>query len=329
MRNFILILLSSYAIVCSAQKIRIAVYVEGNIPENYKTLLGDNLVEGLLESNQYIAVNRSDVVYAILRKVRLRQESGHVDVSQIVSSTKELGEEQLFVVNITEIEKMLNFRAQIIEMKKNELLGTASTLLVKDSLSISSILSVTKKLLKHFISTSDSEGEIAIIKQQEQHAWKQRVIERAQNEYDSLRRYDITYATFKANPEKYAKKDSPTLYYLNKSEKVKRAGHWMWFLPAYTALGVGMGVGLADLNELNSFKAPMIIGSVIVMMFPTFSCYIASASYRKRAWKEYRQPYLDAKKNLKSTKKTYGTIELQVVPVVYYEYAGAQVKVTF
>ena len=169
MRKFLLILSLLFISFSVNSQIRIAVYVDGaeEIGSEYKELLGDNIVERLAkEKTKFIPINRSESVDAILKKVRERQENGNVDISQIVSSTKQLGETQLIYVNIRYMknDEMFNFRAQWMDVETNTMIKSASVPLQKDKLSYEAILKVSQQLLDRIGISSDNSAEITAVK---------------------------------------------------------------------------------------------------------------------------------------------------------------------
>ena len=74
---FSFVLLFFVVSICAAQDPkRVAVYVEGPIATEYMELLGDNIAEGLNNSNEFQAVNRSEDVENAIRVARERQHDG-------------------------------------------------------------------------------------------------------------------------------------------------------------------------------------------------------------------------------------------------------------
>ena len=232
------------------------------------------------------------------------------------------------------IDNMYNFRAQLVDMETNALEGSVSAPLPVDSLNLSSIMLISKKLLSRFVETTANDEDIVEVREQERKSNERSVAlkryETAQEEFDKARKErNISYATFCAEPEKYTRDDKGSCYYYNKGKKTTTVGHWLWFAPAYAALGVGIGVGIADLGDHNNMKAPIAIGAIVGSMIPTFCCYIAGASYKKKAWRIYTQPYHDAKKELDEAKKQSAGVSMQIAPVSGYDWAGMQVKINF
>ncbi|MBR1787349.1 MAG: hypothetical protein IJ756_09365 [Paludibacteraceae bacterium] len=167
--------------------------------------------------------------------------------------------------------------------------------------------------------------EIAERKRAEEARKKADIEDSMRRELLMYKQYDISYSEFCYNKNRYLNNEL-TGYYLKKSEKIRKAGNWLWFLPAYTALGVGLGVGSS--NGMNTNKKLIIISSSVgASLLPSILCYSIAPAYKKKAWKEYRKPYDNALKDLRRTQKSYST--LQISPIATYDYAGVNINVTF
>ena len=136
---------------------------------------------------------------------------------------------------------------------------------------------------------------------------------------EAYKEYNISYSEFCFNIEKF--RDHPTTGYLiEKSYNVKTVGHYLWLIPPFIALGVGAGAGLG-LGYDPALACAVIFPSIAASMLPSIICYAASASYKKKAWKAYRQPYDNAVKDLH--------VSLQISPSVGYNWAGVVMRITF
>lgn len=327
---YTLLFVLSFALSLCA-KTSVGVYVSGDMDENYKTLLGNKLVEAFTASDQYIAVNRSTALNAILKEAHATMRKGNVDYTQVVNATKQSGETQLCGVSVYIIDNMYIFSATLLDVLTNTVIRTASAECVIDELKYPKIVKISETLAAGLIPDlkQTSSDMTSVIKASE--------LGVAAKEVQKNKKYNIPYAAFKqefrghdmdGNYKGNHTGIDASDYYLQKSSKSTYVGHWLWVIPPFVALAAGAGVGLTDLGELNSMKAPIVIGAIVGSMLPTFSCYIAGAAYKRQAWKEYKRPYNDALKDYNRLKKEY-KISLRLSPAVGYDWAGAQVCMSF
>lgn len=300
---------------------RIGVYTYGVLPENYNTLLGDNLVEAFTESNQYIAVNRSASLFNMLQKARSIQEKGHIDQSQVLSTSKEYGETQICAVDVIEIDYMYIFRATLLDATTNEVLKTASAEVAKSEIGYTKILEIAQKLSNRLISgEQQSSSDFKPLKATSDVALARKRVE-------ENRQYDISYAAFKQDYKNKITLNPSSQYYIDKYDKTMFAGNMMWLIPPGVALGVGMGVGLADIDK--NLKLPIIFGAIGASMLPSLICYCVAPGYKRKAWKEHRKPYDDAIKDLEKARKYQSQVSLEIAPAAGYDWAGINLKLTF
>lgn len=323
---FVFLILSfwmSMSFNMSAQ-IRIGVYIYGVLPENFSTLLGDNLTETFAESNQYIAVNRSAAVYSMLKKARAIQEEGHVDRTQVLIASKEYGETQLCVVDVVEIDYMYIFRASLLDATTNEILKTASAESPKSEIGYTKILEIAKKLSNRLLPDSRQfNSDFSSIKAVSD-------IELARSRVEENRKYDISYATFQNNTKFYRKECPATNYYLEKEESLRNAAVLLFTIPVpLVGVGAGLGIGLGADNLEVGQKIGAIAGVVVASMIPGIICASVAPAYKRKAWKEYRKPYDTAMKDLEKARKYQPRASIKIAPSVGYDWAGVGMKVTF
>ena len=192
-KSIILLCFVFCTILSLSAQTRIGVYTYGVLDENYNTLLGDNLVEAFTESNQYIAVNRSASLFHMLQKARSIQEKGHIDQSQILSTSKEYGETQICAVDVKEIDNMYIFRATLLDATTNEVLKTASAELAVSQIGYVKILEISQRLSARLITGSNTQQTSSNLNSLQATS----DVELARKRVEENRQYDISYAEFK------------------------------------------------------------------------------------------------------------------------------------
>lgn len=323
-KTIILLCLLVSTIFYTSAQTRIGVYTYGVLPENYNTLLGDNLVEAFTESNQYIAVNRSASLFQMLQKARSIQEKGHIDQSQVLSTSKEYGETQICAVDVIEIDYMYVFRATLLDATTNEVLKTASAEVAKSEIGYTKILEIVQKLSVRLVpGTRQNDSDLNSLKATSD-------VELARRRVEENRMYDISYATFQNNTKKYREECTATNYYLNKANSLNSTGTLLFCLMVPpVGLAAGLGIGLTADNLETGQKIGIIAGIVTAAMIPGIVCWSVAPSCKKKAWKAYREPYDNAIKDLESARKYRQRASLEIAPAVSYDWAGVSLKFKF
>lgn len=127
MRKLLLILFLIGTCLGVAAQARISVFVAGDLPNNgSKNLVADLLVQAFSESNQYIPVNRSAELTAILNKVHAIHEDGHIDAKQVANATKGYGETLVCGVNVYKVGYVSVFRASLVDVETEQIVKTKS-----------------------------------------------------------------------------------------------------------------------------------------------------------------------------------------------------------
>ncbi len=322
----------TYTPIMFAQKTRIAVYVFGVLSENYNTLLGDNLVETFTENNQYIAVNRSDALNAVIQRTLEYQRNGHIDYTQIVNATKQYGESQLCAVHVIEIEHMYVFRASLLDVLTNTVIKTASAEAPKSEIKYTKILEIAQKLSNRLLHNAQQSNKPYLSSQRTNSD-----IELVKKKVEETRQYDISYAAFKTQKydyfitgsyrsERHPNFDAIQFYY-KKYYNVRKTAKLLGYISLAGGLGVALGLEIGNWSLNKNQKIAVWCGSFGVLCVPPITCYIAAPGYRKRAWKEFRHPYDDAIKELNSVRK-YQRASLELAPAVGYDWAGLSMVLT-
>ena len=133
-----------------AEKTRVAVYVTGDLDKKYQSILAGNLTEAFTVNDKYIAVNRSDVLNALLDKAVDRMDNGRIDYSQAVNATKQYGETQLCAVDVVKIDYTYVFRATLLDVESNTVIKTASEA-TESSISYNTIRDISQKLISRLM----------------------------------------------------------------------------------------------------------------------------------------------------------------------------------
>jgi hypothetical protein len=100
---------------------RIAVYVTGgNVPAETKDALGTYMLDALVNSGRYRAIERSESFLDEIAKEHIRQRSGDIDDEQISRLGKQAGAQVLCVANITGALGSYQVSARIIDVETAE-----------------------------------------------------------------------------------------------------------------------------------------------------------------------------------------------------------------
>lgn len=336
-KSIILLCFVFCTILSLSAQTRIGVYTYGVLDENYNTLLGDNLVEAFTESNQYIAVNRSASLFHMLQKARSIQEKGHIDQSQILSTSKEYGETQICAVDVKEIDNMYIFRATLLDATTNEVLKTASAELAVSQLGYVKILEISQRLSARLITGSNTQQTSSNLNSLQTTS----DVELARKRVEENRQYDISYAEFKNEwskdktyrTNKYLQKCEAAQHYMRVNEGLNLAGG--------TLLGVGVvGAGTAalcfglPLEHVNSeaerkSKITAMLYTMGACVLPGIVLLSVAPACKRKAWKECRRPYDDAVKDLEKARKYQQRASLEFSPAIGYDWAGVSLKVKF
>lgn len=322
---------------CISAQTRIGVYTYGVLSENYNTLLGDNLVEAFTESNQYIAVNRSASLFNMLQKARAIQEKGHIDQSQILSTSKEYGETQICAVDVIEIDYMYIFRATLLDATTNEVLKTASAEVAKSEIGYTKILEIAQKLSSRLISgTQQTSSDFKSLKATSDLALARKRVE-------ENRKYDISYADFQYecsrhssyNDNKYLRDCPSARHYMDVNYTLNVTGGMLLGLVGgggIVGAGLGYGLYLEKHSELSEEKRKSKITAMLCCMgasvLPGIVLLSAAPACKKKAWKECRKPYDDALKDLESARKYQSQASFKIAPAVGQDWAGISLKCT-
>lgn len=294
-KAFLIMLLSFLLLTSFAQQQKVAVYVTGQQTDVNK-VLGDKLVEAFARSGKYMAIERTASFLAELSKEQNYQRTGAVDDNEVSRLGKQFGVQLVCVADVSEVFGQKYVSARLINVETAEVVNTTNT---------SSNLGTMEELLRV---SNKIANELTLKTAQE----------------NTASEYNISYSEFCYRIKDYYAYPT-TGYLLKKSDKIKETGHYLWFLPAFTALGVGMGVGLG-LEGQPTLQWTIISSSLVASMLPSILCYSSAASYKKKAWKAYRKPYDDAMKELRRNEKR---VSLQLSPSVGKDWAGVGMNITF
>lgn len=323
-----LLFLFPFVVVEIQAQTRISISVIGSLDENYNRLLANKMVQAFSKSSEYVAVNRSASLNEVIKQTHALQRNGNIDYTQVVNAAKQYGETQLCIVDVFPIENVYEFSATLIDLQKNTVSSTASTECIISELNVQTLVEISNTLTKELVpGLEHSNSDLSTIQ-------KKAEVDLAKQNVEKNKKYNISYAAFKqefVTADKWGNRretDVPAAeYYLNKSAKTFEVGHYLWFIPPCTALLIGTVCGVASF-ENEKLRVPIAIGCCAASMIPVFSCYIAAGAYKRQAWKAYRQPYMDALDEYNKAAKTK-QIGLQISPAIGYDWAGAQVRISF
>lgn len=139
---------------------------------------------------------------------------------------------------------------------------------------------------------------------------------------ESYKEYNISYSEFRFRIKEF--RDNPQIgYLLEKSEELTTAGVWLTYLTIFGGIGAGLGLGMGLSSEDYDpgLNCAITIPVILAICTPQIVCLSLGASYKKKAWKAYRQPYDNAVRDLH--------ISLQISPSVGYNWAGVGMRITF
>lgn len=152
----ILLLLVGISLSITAQT-RISVFVTSKVlSEDYQAFLTDQLVEAFTNSNQYIAVNRSNELNELLNQVHAIQDNGYIDPKQIVNATKQYGETQVCGVNVYSVDDQYVFQISLVDIATAQIIKTVSAYTSKDYWGFNSALEIAKELTAKLMGTYEN-----------------------------------------------------------------------------------------------------------------------------------------------------------------------------
>ncbi|MCH5319178.1 MAG: hypothetical protein J1E38_05675 [Paramuribaculum sp.] len=112
------------SVFAQTNKQKVAVYVTGDVEDNYKKVVGSKLVSGVTASDDYAAVERTADFLKALADEQEYQLSGAVNDNQIVKLGKQFGVRYVLVADITEIFESLFISARMIDVQTGQITGS-------------------------------------------------------------------------------------------------------------------------------------------------------------------------------------------------------------
>jgi hypothetical protein len=98
-------------------KPQIAVYVTGDLKEGEKKAINTVMLDALVKSKRYTAIERSEVFLAKIAEEQKKQRDGSVDDSQISKLGKQFGVQFVCVADVTKISGSYLVSARIIDVE--------------------------------------------------------------------------------------------------------------------------------------------------------------------------------------------------------------------
>ena len=124
-KTILLFLLSTFFLISYAQVKKVAVYVTGNDPIN--KVLSNRLVDGIVKSGKYIAVERTDNFMSELQKEQQYQQSGQVNDEEISRLGIQFGVNYVCVASIFDVWEEKYITVRLIDVETAEVVATASS----------------------------------------------------------------------------------------------------------------------------------------------------------------------------------------------------------
>lgn len=99
---------------------QVAVYVTGDCEANIKKIVGSKLVESIMKSDEYIAVERTDAILEMLSKEEDYQHSGKVDDKQIGKLGKKLGVKYVCIAEIVTYSGLNYISSRLVDVETGQ-----------------------------------------------------------------------------------------------------------------------------------------------------------------------------------------------------------------
>lgn len=162
-------------------KVSVFVLYDNQDTRNISNYITDLLVNYILESNNYIALNRSDELNRVLHQVHLVNESGIIDVKQVVNATKGYAEDLVVGVYKYELGAVSVYQATMMDVETQQIIKTASSSVASSALKDNSKIhmtcnSIAKDIAQRLFGVNNDKVENS----QEQHTKLQQEIHREQ-----------------------------------------------------------------------------------------------------------------------------------------------------
>lgn len=132
MKRLVFILLAIYAGLFCVENInaatpkKVAVYVEGNLPEEDKTIINTAVMSRLSSAKDYKAYERNKDFVNALMKEHDYQLSGEVSDSEIRAVGERLGVDYVIAVDVIEKKDRTYMSCRLIDLETGEVLKTTS-----------------------------------------------------------------------------------------------------------------------------------------------------------------------------------------------------------
>ena len=156
MKKLLILLLSALSLTVFAQQKKVAVYVTGQESAINK-VLGDKLVAGFAQSEEYVAIERTVSFLAELGKEQNYQRSSAVDDKELSRLGKQFGAQLVCVADILDVFEEKYISARLIDVESAEVLKASN---ISSPLnSMQELLNVATKLTRELIGATTTKQD--------------------------------------------------------------------------------------------------------------------------------------------------------------------------
>ena len=129
---------------------KIAVYVTGDVDENTKDAFGTRMLTSLVNSRQYMAIERSERFLDAVKHEHIKQRSGAIDDKQIRELGRQFGAKYLCVADISSVLDGFQISARIINVE-TAVVPVIGGVLRKELRTITDLEQVVNEVIKQIL----------------------------------------------------------------------------------------------------------------------------------------------------------------------------------
>ena len=142
--------LSGY-LMAQGERLKVAVYVTGDVDDSYKKVIGSKMVSAITASQGYTAVERTADFLAALSQEHDYQSSGAVNDSQIVKLGQRFGVRYVVVADVTEIFGSMFISARMINVSTGLITASSESSRTIDTLE--GLMSLSEEVAEALLGT--------------------------------------------------------------------------------------------------------------------------------------------------------------------------------
>ncbi len=147
--------LSGY-LMAQGERLKVAVYVTGDVDDSYKKVIGSKMVSAITASQGYTAVERTADFLAALSQEHDYQASGAVNDSQIVKLGQRFGVRYVVVADVTEIFGSMFISARMINVSTGLITASSESSRTIDTLE--GLMSLSEEVAEALLGTLAHKG---------------------------------------------------------------------------------------------------------------------------------------------------------------------------